>query len=148
MTLEQWLTPTLAATMPRVARAIPWLLLLGAMEVLGAVVTSFFLMRAAIRIGAGESSRLSHLWTSNLRDTARYLARARIALIIIAAGTVATWIVLSATRGISAETNELLFSLTLGAVLLPTYVTVTVLGRSMSRAADIAGHNVQASSRP
>jgi hypothetical protein len=134
--MEEWLTPTLATTMPGVARAIPWLLLLDALEVVGAVVAGIFLPRAAPRMGPREAS--------HLRDTARQLERGRFVFRVLAVLIIATWVAMSAAFGISAEKNELLLVLTLGAVVLPAYVTITILSRTMSRAAEIAGSNPQA----
>ena len=98
---------------------VPWLLLLGVVEIVGTLVARMLLLRAA--------RRLEPQVTSGLRDSARRMAKAR-----------------SATLGLSAERNELLLILTLGAVVLPAYITITILSTTMSRAAEIAGSNPQA----
>ena len=137
--MEEWLTPTLATTMPGVARAIPWWLLLDALEVVGAVVAGIFLPRAAPRMGPRE--------VSHLRDTARQLERGRFVFRVLAVLIIATWAAMSAAFGISAERNELLLVLTLGAVVLPASVSITVVANSMRRAADIASNTPNAPSR-
>jgi uncharacterized membrane protein len=134
--MEQWLTPTLAATVPGVARMVPWLLLLGIVEIVGTLVAGMLLIRAARR----SEPRA----TSQLRDIARRMAKARIALTVVAALILALWMVGSAALGLSAARNELLLILTLGAVVLPAYVTITILLKTMSRAAEIASSNPQA----
>jgi len=134
--MEQWLTPTLAATVPGVARMVPWLLLLGIVEIVGTLVAGILLIRAARR----SEPRA----TSQLRDIARRMAKARIALTVVAALILALWMVGSAALGLSAARNELLLILTLGGVVLPAYVTITILSKTMSRAAEIASSNPQA----
>jgi hypothetical protein len=137
--MEQWLTPTLAATVPGVARMVPWLLLLGIVEIAVTLVAGMLLIRAARRLEPQAALQL--------RDNARRMAKIRIALTVLAALILALWMIGSTALGLSAERNELLLILTLGAVVLPAYVTITILSRTLSRAAEIAGRNPQAPKR-
>jgi len=143
MTLEQWLTPTLALTMPGLARAIPWLLALDGLMVMATIVATAALSLFAFRLEIREPNvAFATALATLFRQTAESLAKVRIVFIGIAVMTVASWGVLAAVFGINAETNELLFSLVLGALVLPIYVTVTVLSRAMSRSASVALHKI------
>jgi hypothetical protein len=143
MTLAQWLTPTLALTMPGVASAIPWLLALDVLMVIASIVATAALSLVAIRLEIREPNvALATALATQFRQTAEYLAKVRIVFIGIAVLTVVSWGVLSAVFGINAEWNELFFSLVLGALVLPIYVTVTVLSRAMSRSASVAAQKI------
>jgi hypothetical protein len=133
----KFLTPHLADTMPGVAKAIPWLLLLDALMIAGGIVAVFALTNYRIRLTREDANQLIVGHQGNFfRVSYRFLVSARRSLIGLGVIVTLTWIVLSLTNNISPALTEVFLLVILGGVIFPSYLAVRMLEVSFERVAE------------
>jgi hypothetical protein len=84
-----------------------------------------------------SAHRLDSTSAAAIRDGARCVAKARVGILMSALPIVVLCVVGSAVFGVSALRNELLLVVTLGLVMLPACVLLSIIASAMRRSADI-----------
>jgi hypothetical protein len=129
MTPEQWLTSTLVATYPGFQWIVRALLVVAAVEIVGGIVCGVIMTRSTHRLDSSSAAAT--------RDAARRLSKARAVILMSALPIVLFWVIGSAVFGFSADRNELLLVVTLGLVMIPAYILLSLIASAMRRSANI-----------
>jgi len=131
------LIPSLAATMPTAASALPYLLGLSVLIVVGAVVIAVRIQDfvAALSRQEEQKARRSEVQMA-LRSAKRALRRAEIVILICVGLAVAVWLPVW-TRRDAPELTELVFIVLGAGLLAPLYFAVKILSRVLETGAEL-----------
>lgn len=130
------LTPHLAATLPRLAGLVPWLLIWGVAVVALALMASVLIVRNAARLGSVGEGVAGSPDAGLLRDSERRLRRGRRLVLAVIAGAVMLWGLAWLAGGPNPMVTELLFAVVVAGCLGPIYVALRIFEGAMARAAE------------